>query len=364
MKRFLALFLTIILLTSALPLAINATEDSVFIGGIELKNGKYLTNGANEPTDVLPTDTGYAYYENGVLTLNCFSYEGIGLVESDEHSLIYAYSELIIQLIGENSIVSDIEAAPSYHYWIGIDSISDLMIVGEGSLYIYGDYGICVNNKEGDTIFIFDEATLNIKTRETAIDVLATKAKCDAYACFLGGEVNIDSATNGIEVHGNMSTYLYVSGGEINVSAEESVHIYSQYEQYLYIDGGKLNVTSGNVSVVAIFGNFEDSHIIVTAGELICWSLGDTVMLGDRIEVVELGNGRVSYREKEFELGDVNADSTIDQYDYILICRHYFKTRLLTEEELSLADVNSDSKVDQFDYILVKRIYFGTYTVK
>ncbi len=62
-------------------------------------------------------------------------------------------------------------------------------------------------------------------------------------------------------------------------------------------------------------------------------------------------------------LGDVNNDGTIDQYDYILIKRHYFETRLLTVEELTRADVNRDSAVDQFDYILVARHYFGTFTI-
>lgn len=62
-------------------------------------------------------------------------------------------------------------------------------------------------------------------------------------------------------------------------------------------------------------------------------------------------------------LGDVNNDGEIDQYDYILIKRHYFETRMLTEEEMTRADVNLDATVDQYDYILVARHYFGTYTI-
>ena len=62
-------------------------------------------------------------------------------------------------------------------------------------------------------------------------------------------------------------------------------------------------------------------------------------------------------------LGDVNNDAIIDQYDYILVKRHYFGTRVLTEEEMLPADVNTDNKVDQYDYILICRHYFGTYTI-
>ena len=67
--------------------------------------------------------------------------------------------------------------------------------------------------------------------------------------------------------------------------------------------------------------------------------------------------------EPEISIGDVNNDGVIDQFDYILIKRHYFETRLLTDDELPRADVNQDSVIDQFDYILIKRIYFGTYTI-
>ena len=62
-------------------------------------------------------------------------------------------------------------------------------------------------------------------------------------------------------------------------------------------------------------------------------------------------------------LGDVNKDGTINQYDYILVKRHYFETRMLTDDELSRADINDDDSVDQFDYILIMRHYFGTYLI-
>ncbi|MBR6783340.1 MAG: DUF1080 domain-containing protein [Clostridia bacterium] len=67
--------------------------------------------------------------------------------------------------------------------------------------------------------------------------------------------------------------------------------------------------------------------------------------------------------EPEGLLGDVNNDGKIDQYDYILVKRHYFETRVLTDDEFTRADVNGDSKVDQYDYILIARHYFGTYTI-
>ena len=85
---------------------------------------------------------------------------------------------------------------------------------------------------------------------------------------------------------------------------------------------------------------------------------GTFAMLGE----VEL-YGTAARPEPEYILGDVNDDGAIDQYDYILVKRHYFATRLLTDAELLSADVNNDDAIDQYDYILIKRHYFGTYTI-
>ncbi len=67
--------------------------------------------------------------------------------------------------------------------------------------------------------------------------------------------------------------------------------------------------------------------------------------------------------DPKYTLGDVNADGAINQYDYILVKRHYFGTRILSETEMLPADVNTDTLVDQYDYILICRHYFGTYEI-
>ncbi len=66
----------------------------------------------------------------------------------------------------------------------------------------------------------------------------------------------------------------------------------------------------------------------------------------------------------DYMLGDVNNDGVINQYDYILVKRHHFATRTLTDEEFLRADVNKDGIVNQYDYLLVARHYFGTYVIQ
>ena len=64
------------------------------------------------------------------------------------------------------------------------------------------------------------------------------------------------------------------------------------------------------------------------------------------------------------KLGDVNGDGEIDQYDYILVKRHFFETLKLDSSQLIRADVNMDGCVDQYDYLLLKRHHFGTFVIE
>ncbi len=61
--------------------------------------------------------------------------------------------------------------------------------------------------------------------------------------------------------------------------------------------------------------------------------------------------------------GDVDANGSIDPYDYLYIKRAYFKTYALTDEQLLAADIDCDGEISAFDYIRVKRHYHGTYTI-
>ncbi|MBO5869473.1 MAG: dockerin type I repeat-containing protein [Clostridia bacterium] len=63
------------------------------------------------------------------------------------------------------------------------------------------------------------------------------------------------------------------------------------------------------------------------------------------------------------KLGDINADGTIDQVDYLLVKRYCFNTFSLDSEQTFRADVNRDDAIDQLDYLLIKRHCFNTYKI-
>ena len=132
---------------------------------------------------------------------------------------------------------------------------------------------------------------------------------------------------------------------------------------YALVDGSEVklcdfeNIVSEDIVDYWISAQAEG---IITDTVIFKFTLDGGFMYLNEIEV----HGKTADESKpEGLLGDVNDDGKIDQYDYILVKRHYFETRILTEDEALRADVNKDNKVDQYDYILIARHYFGTFVI-
>ncbi len=78
-----------------------ALVPSVQVGQVTLNNGEYTTDGQSTTT-TKPESGGYAHYDNGVLTLNNFTYSGGG----GNGSVIYATTDLTVHAVGNNTIDS------------------------------------------------------------------------------------------------------------------------------------------------------------------------------------------------------------------------------------------------------------------
>ncbi len=63
-------------------------------------------------------------------------------------------------------------------------------------------------------------------------------------------------------------------------------------------------------------------------------------------------------------LGDLNFDSEINMYDYILVKRDILNTVELNPVQKERGDINQNSSIEAFDYILIKRHCLNTYTIK
>ena len=162
------------------PIPATAT---VWVGGVELSDGDYLAVGGTETTKTEPT-TGYAYYKDGVLILNNYSYEGVGVMyDTDDYyyATVYSASDLEIVLVGKNSLTQTEEDSD------GITAEADITVSGTGTLNITAAYGIYTY---GDNVSI------------------------------AGGNVKINAEYDGIASDGSVS----ITDGNVGLSASYGIY--------------------------------------------------------------------------------------------------------------------------------------------
>ena len=114
--------------------------EGVYVAGVEMNDGDYLANGASAVTTAAPTEGGYAYLNDGVLTLNNFVYEGEGFeydTDLDYYAVIYSTVDLEIVLVGDNTLIQMADDSE-------IIISNDLTFSGTGCLTAEGVYGITV----------------------------------------------------------------------------------------------------------------------------------------------------------------------------------------------------------------------------
>ena len=191
----------------------------VYVGGVGMIDGDYLAVGATGTTTAKPSG-GYAYYEDGTLTLNNYSYEGKGYEYSSfsgQCAVIFTNKGLKIILMGNNTLVQTEEGGADC---ICINRISDknnncLTIEGSGSLTC------TTNDKYGEAIHTPRELIINGGT------IVVTKS-CYGFdnndIIINGGTIDISSTKRGIYASkGNIT----INGGSITVSGEQGISSYA-----------------------------------------------------------------------------------------------------------------------------------------
>lgn len=122
--------------TSMVVYSVTKKSPDVYVGGVGMFSGDYLAVGATKTQTTKPSG-GYAYYKDGKLTLNNYSYEGGGY----GFGTVYTNcTNLTIELLGDNTLVQTKS---------GRDAIcadgANLTIGGTGNLTCRGgDHGIWV----------------------------------------------------------------------------------------------------------------------------------------------------------------------------------------------------------------------------
>ena len=120
----------------------SVTKKPIWVGGVGMFDGDYLAVGATTTTTTQPSG-GYAYYKDGKLTLNNYSYEGKGYKYDSyigAYATVYAERELTVELVGTNTLKQT-----NYNHdaiFVGDDFEGYLTIQGDGSLNATAGFGI------------------------------------------------------------------------------------------------------------------------------------------------------------------------------------------------------------------------------
>lgn len=271
----------------------------VVVGGVELNNGEYLASGASAPSAEKP-DGGYAYYKDGVLTLNEYTYTGEGYEYDYDwySSLITAYRDIVIELKGENKLTAKTDR--DYLYIDGINSTGEITVSGEGSLTLNvldnGDDGIYTEKltvlggiltivSDDDCIYATDVTVKDGILDLTSIDDEGIDASGNVV--IEGGYITINAEDYGMDISGNLT----VSGGTIKLKSYDSGIDVSE----------DLTITGGNIDVVSYDDEgFEvDGDVTVSGGTVTIWADNDAIDCDGDVAVtggklfLEAGSGSI-----------------------------------------------------------------------
>ena len=144
-KKSVAVLLTLAMVIgifAAVGVNTYAAEPGLWVGGVEMNDGDYLANGATATTTTEPSG-GYAYFKDGVLTLNNYEYEGAGVTQSNSLGS-YTWAVLIshntipltLNLKGDNKLifVPDSEEISHCYAVCSYSNDSNLTVEGDGKL--------------------------------------------------------------------------------------------------------------------------------------------------------------------------------------------------------------------------------------
>ncbi|MBQ9797833.1 MAG: carbohydrate-binding domain-containing protein [Clostridia bacterium] len=300
----------------------------IYVGGVGMNDGDYLASGATETTTKRPATGGYAYYKNGVLTLNNYQFTGEGFAYeydgySDEQyfALIYSTTDLVIELVGNSNLVGTAIYYDKFYdeyYNADTDGVrvkGDLTVRGKGSLIIeVEDDGFYIEDLiiESGTVMIIsdDEAiesdritvlggVLNTVSEDGVDSDVVTVKGGEFYVLPEDGEDDVELNTQTLTVtggklvvkgyYGIYADYVTISGGVVEVEAEYGAITPCDTENengFVTISGGKVTLSSGYSDAIYSVGDVTVSGGEVTLyGDYGIYTYGDITITGGELEI-------------------------------------------------------------------------------
>ena len=214
-------------------------EDPVYVGGVGMCSGDYLAVGATKTQTTKPSG-GYAYYKDGTLTLNNYSYTGEGYEHAtayDLYAAVYSATDLTLNLVGSNTLVSTSEKSDSVY------TEDSLTVGGSGSL-------TCTSNRYGLQAH-GGELTINSGTIVSTSGLSGIKGYF-ADVIINGGDITINSCTiDDTYVQAGIYAYegdVVINGGNITANGGTDRGIASAFDS-VYINGGNVTAVGSKYAI-------------------------------------------------------------------------------------------------------------------
>ena len=203
-------------------------DKAVFIGDVKMTNGTYLANGATKTTTSKPSG-GYAYYKDGVLTLNNFKYEGAGYKYRPGYTFstaIYCADDLTLSLQGENTL--RLTGSDASYKCL---SHGKLTVNGNGKLKVIGAYGLL--------------GYKNIVIDNGVIDAEGYGLASNGDAIINGGTLNFkaESTNRSVDIRGSIT----INGGNVTMSSE--TYCIDSDTKMLTVNGGSVTLIGARKAV-------------------------------------------------------------------------------------------------------------------
>ncbi len=164
------------------------------------------------------------------------------------------------------------------------------------------------------------------------------------------------------------TVYGWICHGTTDNGLARTFQIYASEELpgiesdvYEVTDDNKVKGVSVNTTVAQFLNN------VTSEGEVKLYNgntqLSSTAKLGTGMEIDVVVDGTVVDTYTIVVKGDVNGDTKVNGFDYILLKRHILKTRTLEGVYFDAGAVLNGKKISAFDYIAIKRYVLGNITL-
>ena len=285
----------------------------IMVGDVNVTDGEYIDNYGN--VSLTRPSGGYAYYNDGVLTLNSFTFVSYSDNSIEDYYAIYSETDLSLVIVGENYLET---AGCDVVHVVG----ADLTISGDGTLNLvsfkvvdeegssYSGDGIDVN---GGTLII-NSGNLIIDSSDHGIEV-----KGDTE--INGGIIKITAADDGMDVDD-----IVINGGSFYIDAED--HGIDSGNSFT-INGGSFYISTNDDNGIDVSDvlTINDGTFEIYANDICLASYGTLIINGGYMDLYSTSDDTVIMSENELVISEDLGEFNIIYDDY------YYCGYILVNEE-------------------------------